>query len=108
MKIRRCPHCHSQYKMGNGYYHDGKLNIRCARCNNIILATSEEDEQSLQKLYTRPLRDSYEHHTTSTTSNVHTHPVLNGFPNKHAMHRQNGCGPHGCSMMLDEMSSEYE
>lgn len=62
MKIIRCPHCQSVCETGSGYYHDDRLNIRCKKCNRVILATSEDDEKDLHRLYTRPVRDHHDNH----------------------------------------------
>ncbi len=58
MKNIRCPHCQSLCEIGSGYYHDDKLNIRCNRCHQAILATNEDDEKPLMKLYTKPAKET--------------------------------------------------
>ena len=53
MKTIRCPHCQSTLEVGTGYYHDEALNLHCGKCKKVILATTEEDEKDLLKLYTK-------------------------------------------------------
>jgi hypothetical protein len=92
-----------------GYYHDDQLNIRCSRCNNVLLATTEEDEQALQKLYSRPTRDAYEPHIHQTQTVIS--PAIHGVGG-HPMHnRANGSVPRGAvmsNMMNPEDAPDYE
>jgi hypothetical protein len=60
MKLIKCPHCQSPCEIGTGYYHDDKINIRCGKCHQVILATNEEDEKQLVKLYTKPVKETIE------------------------------------------------
>lgn len=102
MKTIRCPHCQSPCEIGTGYYHDEKLNIRCNRCHQVILATSEEDEKPLLKLYTRPTKEtnetgsSWPYHGGRNYAGVHHHG--------HATH-QPGHGHPG--MMAGDYDGEY-
>lgn len=97
MKVIRCPHCQSVCGLGTGYYHDEKLNIRCNRCHKVLLATNEDDERDLQKLFTRPVNESHDH--THTTHNNYA-----GYAGgNHHYHHHHGHGRHPpmCPMAED-------
>lgn len=87
MKSIRCPHCQSPCEIGTGYYHDERLNIRCNRCTQIILATNEEDEKPLAKLYARPIKEttdvpnSWAYKNGHIGQNYNHTQHINGHPN---------------------------
>jgi len=85
MKMIRCPHCQSVCPIGSGYYHDEKLNILCKLCHQIMLATNEDDERELQKLFTRPVKEQHDHHTSHSSHTMHNH-VHGGYSPSHSFH----------------------
>ena len=90
MKNIKCPHCQSLCEIGIGYYYDEKINIRCSKCNQVILATNEEDETALLKLFTKPVKETSE---TSTPHNQHYPYASNKY-----YHANNKTGDHTKAM----------
>lgn len=79
MKNIKCPHCQSLCEIGIGYYCDEKINIRCVKCNQVILATNEDDEKPLIKLYTKPVKETSEtQQTQQTQQHYQSYPYAAG------------------------------
>lgn len=101
MKTIRCPHCQSPCEVGTGYYHDERLNIRCNRCHQVILATNEEDERPLIKLHTRPTKEVNESSWPYQGGRHYTGTA-------HQYHQQGQQGHGHPGMMGAEYDGEYD